>query len=38
MIYWFPIMKGKDRIGEKRERERERELVQEIQMPDAMKV
>jgi len=27
MIYWFPIMKGKDRIGEKRERERERESL-----------
>jgi hypothetical protein len=30
MIYWFPIMEGKDKIEE-------RELVQEIHMPDTMK-
>jgi len=32
MIYWFPIMEGKDKIEE------ERELVQEVQMPDTMKM
>jgi len=32
MIYWFPIVEGRDKIGE------ERELVQEIKMPDKMKV
>jgi len=32
MIYWFPIEEGTDKMGE------ERQLVQEIQMPDTIKV